>query len=177
LAPEKGPVDQIPQFIRQQVPAIHFAPLPPNSGSSYHGVAIKKYLDKLTSYSFFRFVIFLDADSKFFGMMDARQLKSQLDDSSSDFKFDSLASLFNQGPAAMLGRLTGLSGFVPASNAVKHTTDRQDALEKMENLGVDWLPVVEDDGRFAGIVERSRLTASLILDVADRLKDGRRASD
>jgi hypothetical protein len=40
----------------------------------------------------------------------------------------------------------------------------------MESLNVDTLPVVKNDKRFAGMANRSRLTASLILDVAKELK-------
>jgi CBS-domain-containing membrane protein len=40
----------------------------------------------------------------------------------------------------------------------------------MESMNVDTLPVVNKDKRFVGIVNRSRLTASLIIDVANELK-------
>jgi hypothetical protein len=44
----------------------------------------------------------------------------------------------------------------------------------MEQRGLEWLPVVRKHNgleEFQGIVERSRLTASLILDVANQLED------
>jgi hypothetical protein len=40
----------------------------------------------------------------------------------------------------------------------------------MEKLDADWLPVVNADGAFSGVVDRSRVTASLILDVAAQLE-------
>jgi hypothetical protein len=40
----------------------------------------------------------------------------------------------------------------------------------MDELTVDRLPVVDGAGAFAGTVERSQLTASLILDVLDRME-------
>jgi hypothetical protein len=39
----------------------------------------------------------------------------------------------------------------------------------METSNRDWLPVVGANGQLAGIVERSRLVASLILDVTNQL--------
>jgi CBS-domain-containing membrane protein len=49
-------------------------------------------------------------------------------------------------------------------------TDKREALQKMEALNMDTLPVVQENDRFAGIVNRSRLTASLLLDVARNLE-------
>lgn len=40
----------------------------------------------------------------------------------------------------------------------------------MDQLRVDSLPVVNGDGYFVGTVERSQLTASLILDVVGKLE-------
>jgi hypothetical protein len=40
----------------------------------------------------------------------------------------------------------------------------------MEQLGTDWLPVLDQGGRLVGVIDRSRLTASLILDVANQLQ-------
>lgn len=48
-------------------------------------------------------------------------------------------------------------------------SDKRDVLSKMESLKVDWLPVVDKDGHVAGIIDQSRLTASLILDVSNQL--------
>jgi len=44
----------------------------------------------------------------------------------------------------------------------------------MESLKVDWLPVVDKDGHVVGVVDQSRLPASLILDVSNRLQQGQR---
>jgi hypothetical protein len=40
----------------------------------------------------------------------------------------------------------------------------------MEELGIDWLPVKNADGKLDGVVDRSRLTTSLILDVTNQLR-------
>jgi hypothetical protein len=57
--------------------------------------------------------------------------------------------------------------------AVKPDEDKKRVLGQMEQLALEWLPVVRQENgimQFQGIVERSRLTASLILDVANQLE-------
>ena len=44
-------------------------------------------------------------------------------------------------------------------------------LEQMEKLNVDWLPVVDEAKKFVGVVDRSRVVASLILEVDTRLRN------
>ncbi len=51
---------------------------------------------------------------------------------------------------------------------------KRDVLRKMEELGANSLPVVDGSELFVGTVERSRLTSSLILEVADRIESGGR---
>ena len=46
---------------------------------------------------------------------------------------------------------------------------KREALDRMGNLQVDNLPVIDEDGAFVGTVNRSQLTASLILEIARRL--------
>jgi hypothetical protein len=75
----------------------------------------------------------------------------------------------NRGEAAEQARIKALPGFVPASDGVKRSSEKRSVLEQMEKLSADWLPVLKDDGQFDGVVERSRLTASLILEVAKEL--------
>ena len=66
--------------------------------------------------------------------------------------------------------LAQLPGFVPASDAVKHQSNKRTVLQEMENSHRDWLPVVSEEGQLDGIVERSRLIASMILDVTNQLQ-------
>ena len=86
--------------------------------------------------------------------------------------FNGLVSLLNNpipGQTA-LDVLRQLPGFVPAQEAVTQQSDKRDALNRMEKSGRDWLPVVSPQGNLAGIVDRSRLTASMILDVTNQLQ-------
>jgi CBS-domain-containing membrane protein len=60
------------------------------------------------------------------------------------------------------------AGFVPARDSVKTDVRKRDALEKMEERQTSWLPVVDERRRFVGIVDRSRLVASLVLEVTEK---------
>lgn len=55
-------------------------------------------------------------------------------------------------------------------NAIRSDGDKQSALEKMEELGVEMLPVVDFEEGFVGVVERSRLASSLIIEVANKVR-------
>jgi len=52
-----------------------------------------------------------------------------------------------------------LPGFISASNALTATSDTRTALERMNKLDVQVLPVVDGAGHLAGIVDHSKLSA------------------
>ena len=64
--------------------------------------------------------------------------------------------------------------FQADSELISPTSNSSLLMAQMEQNGLDWLPVVTSDKdvyQFQGIVERSRLTASLILDITSQLED------
>jgi len=69
-------------------------------------------------------------------------------------------------------KLAQLPGFVSSSNAVTKQLDKREVLDRMQKAGRDWLPVVTAQGQLDGVVDRSRLTASIILDVTNQLRAG-----
>ena len=79
--------------------------------------------------------------------------------------------LLNDGGEQARAELAKLPGFVAASDAATTTTSKRTALERMEKLAVDVLPVVDEQQRFIGTVDRAKLTAALILDVTRRLEE------
>lgn len=77
-------------------------------------------------------------------------------------------------------KLSKMSGFVSVDMAVNADADKKRVLEQMEQQDLDWLPVVQQDNgvnHFQGIVERSRLTASLILDVTNQLENKKKEQE
>jgi hypothetical protein len=103
-------------------------------------------------------------DETFFGTIDARLLNGMLTASNPTISSSYFANLL--GTADRKG-LSDLPGFVSADHAMHVKDDKRRALQEMEVMNVDTLPVVDGENRYQGIVNRSRLTASLILDVAE----------
>ncbi|MBV6465315.1 MAG: hypothetical protein PGMFKBFP_00591 [Anaerolineales bacterium] len=133
----------------------------------YWGPAIEEYLVSLVKYPFLRYVIMEDKDGAFFAMANARELTALLMSTNPPYTSKELAEWLNASDKSSLKKLPG---FMSSESAVDETTDKSQALQLMESLNVDNLPAISKDKRFAGIVNRSRLTASLIIDVAKQLK-------
>ncbi len=159
----KGGVERIPELVADRTEALVFR----LGYSGYYWRAIMEYLGELTKYPFFKYVVITEKDGRFFGLADGRALYSL-------FRFR------RAGPdprdferwlkTSDRDSLSGLPGFISKDHTISRDTDKKTALELMERLGVDTLPVVDGGGRLVGVVERARLTASLIIDVAEELK-------
>jgi hypothetical protein len=162
----KGGVGDIPEMVRKQVEALELL----LGANAYDPHAVQQYLETLTKHPFFHYVVVLNQNETLFGMIDARKLLALLQDPGSGQTYASFAMLINRGGNDERGQLAKLPGFVPLGDAVARQSDKREVLEKMEKLGRDWLPVVSPDGHLQGIIDRSRLTASMILDVTNQLK-------
>jgi CBS domain len=164
IDPKLG-IEQIPRLIQNKAQGLSFR----LGFGGYYGPAIQEYLTVLTKQPFLRYVIIQNTDGTFFAMADARGLADLLSNQNPPPPFtpNDLAKWLDSSDKASLKRLPG---FISSESAVTESTDKTQALQRMESLNVDTLPVVDKDKRFAGIVNRSRLTASLILDVASELK-------
>jgi hypothetical protein len=185
----KGGTNEIQRAIDEKSRALSFTL---GRGNYYSGSAISEYLDRLTEYPYLRYLVLNNSDGTFFGLADARQtaeiLRSasrpraepaNLTDSLHEFEQRSiggaeprlsaqkLADWLNAGSKA---ELETLPGFIPAASALDQKTDRQKALERMNTLDVQTIPVVDENRRFAGIVDRSKLTASILTEVAAKVQ-------
>jgi CBS domain-containing protein len=78
--------------------------------------------------------------------------------------------LVNEDMENSRARLTNFPGLLSVDEALKETSDKREALQTMEDKHLDWIPVVDEGFRFKGVVERSRLVASMILDITNRLE-------
>ena len=162
----KGGTAEIPDMIRRRVQGLDFM----LGAGSYDQAVLKAYLETLTRYDFFRYLILLTSGNRLFGIIDARNLLAMLEDPGSGETFQDFITVLNRANDADQRKLAQLPGFVPATDAVTDQSDKRDVLEHMEKSGRDWLPVVDAPGRLKGIVSRSQLTASMILDVTSQLQ-------
>jgi CBS domain-containing protein len=159
----KGGVGEIPELIRRKNQALSFR----LGHGGYYGPAIQEYLKVLTQNPFLRYIVINNADGSFFGMADARQFTAMLQANAPSFSAQAFAQWLNDSNK---GQIETLPGFISAQHALKKVADKRQALELMESQDVENLPVVDDDGRFIGIVDRSKLTASMLIEIADRVE-------
>ena len=156
----KGGVQQIPRLIDRQAQALSFQ----IGHGGYWGPAIEEYLQDLTEHPFLKHVIVLNDDGTLFGMADASELAQHLGE---DIDAQEFADWLNFRNTAELARLPG---FISAMDAVGSETPRDEVLEKMERLEADTLPVLNEEGRFIGVVDRGRVTAAMLVEIARLLK-------
>lgn len=159
----KGSVGEIPRLLEKKTEGLLFR----LGYGGYYGPAIQEYFVSLSKQPFLRYIVIENQDGTFFAMAGARDLTELLLSPNPPYRAIDFAQWLNDSNKLLLKRLPG---FISVENAVNETTDKSQALQLMESLNVDTLPVINKDKRFVGIVSRSRLTASLIIDVAKELR-------
>lgn len=160
---EKAGVREIPRLIQEKTEALVFH----LGHGGYWGPAIEEYLNELLKFSFLKTIVIQDQKGNLVGTIGARELASVMQTPHSGFSLEEFAGWLNRSESAKLGRLPG---FVAADQALNENASKQEALQRMDEMNVEWLPVVNDKGQFVGLADRSRLAASLIIDVARRLE-------
>ena len=162
-APKRG-INEIPSLIRQGTQALVFE----LGMGGYYGPAIKKYFDDLYGSSYLRYVVINHSDGTLFGMYDAADLIAYLR-TLGKAGYKNFEGKLNQGDEQAKDWLTRLPSFVSSDKAVTADTSKRVALQAMEELKLDSLPVRDSVGRFIGTVERAKLTTGLILAVTQKL--------
>lgn len=159
----KAGVERIPELIARKAEGLSFRL---GRRGYYYGPAIQDYLVQLARGPFLKYLIIENADGTFFGSANARDIIATFQAPRPPFTADNLASWLNEDDTEALARLPG---FISAKDALTKETDKAQALQRMESANVDTLPVVNEQKRYVGIVNRSRLTASLLIDVSKSL--------
>lgn len=161
----KGGVNELQRMIARKVEAIQFK----LGHGGYYGPAIKAYFDALSGSSYLRIVVVDHPDGRLFGIYEASDLIGFLR-VGGEQGYAQFQRLLNAGNASAQAELAKLPGFVGVDQAVTISTSKRDALARMEAVRADSLPVVNEQKHFVGTVDRSKLTASLILAVTDKLE-------
>ena len=120
---------------------------------SYNEEVLKKYLEKLTKFDFFKYVLFLNEDTTFRGYIHARNLLDQLLDKSIEDK-DKIISKIN------IGDVEGILGF--KNNSIRDNISNRDALKIMEEKGITEAAVVDKDRKFKGFTNQDMITTRII---------------
>lgn len=145
-ADEKEGLGKIDSFIRRKVTAVT---LKINKPRYYNNWAISQYLERLTPYSFFKYVLFVKEPDVFVGIVDADALYDQMRNSSLDL----VARLES-------GRIEDIAGL--STTSIQSGSSKEASLQLMDERGLAWLPVVDEEGHFKGIVERDKITSSIV---------------
>ncbi len=162
MDPKRG-VEEIPKLIQHKTEGLLFR----LGHGGYWGPAISEYFRMLAKQPFLKYIIIENPDGTFFAMADARELIELFQAERPPYSARDFAKWLNKADTKALSQLPG---FVSAKDAVSKDADKGEALRKMEALNLDNLPVIDKTGRFVGILNRSRLTASLLIDVVSALK-------
>jgi len=161
----KAGVGKIPELIKSRTEALKFR----LKHGGYWGPAIRKYFESLGAYSFLKYAIIYNPDGTLFGVYNARDLLQYFREKGVGV-YDKFAKSLNNGGKKDREGLKVLPGFISADAAVTEEDNKRSVLEKMEAQKRETLPVVDSKGHFVGMVDRSRLVASLMIDIAKNLE-------
>ncbi len=161
----KQGVGKIPELVENQIEALVFQ----LGHGGYYGPAIKQYIDALQASSYLQYIIVLDQQEKLFGIYEVPDLLIYFRINPND-PYSKIAGWLNRPDERALNELRRLPGFIDARLSVQRKQSKRAVLTRMDSLRVNSLPVVDENRRFVGTIERSELTASLILEVVNRLE-------
>ena len=160
----KSGVNRIPELIEKKTEALKFT----LGHGGYWGPAIQQYFESLAAAAHLKYVVINDDQNRLFGFFNAQELMSYFGKQGQD-SYQMFAQQLNRPTENNLQALGQLPGFIPLEMSVNSEKGKRDVLQMMDELNIDTLPVVNDENRFLGIVEQSRLSASLLIEIFDKL--------
>lgn len=154
--PKEG-IRSINRFIQQKTQALTFRL---NTRGYYYAPAIREYLGRLSQFDFFKYVVIYEG-KMFYGMFVARDFIATF-----RHRYEQFVELLENKQA-----VKRIPGFIGRDMTLRPDTDKRTALEMMEELRVEELPVVNEEGVMVGIVSKSRLVSTLLVEVANGLSE------
>lgn len=176
---EKGGLDRLAVLLREPVGALGF-----RMGNYYDGPVVWAYVDRLRGRPGFRDILIFDRDGAFAGQFPASALAEALDPPGAAqlrrVFADDLGRTQLPSPDAVpgwtmfadaarggdLAAIAAIPGFVAADQAVRADWTSLKALDHLERTARERLPVIDAAGGFVGMIDRSRLTTRVLLDLA-----------
>jgi hypothetical protein len=153
-------VERLPELIRRKTEALEFQ----LGFRGYWGPAIEQYFETLGKRGFLKYVLIYERDKSLFGIYDSSSLQAFIQDQGTE-GYQKFSDNLKKGDVVSKNKLKKLPGFISVDDAVKPETDQLTCLEAMDRLDSDFLPVVDENRKYVGMVERSKITTSLIIDV------------
>ena len=154
----KGSVGMLREKIMPKIaekPTSVLSLVPGEGGHIYEGgynyEALKEYLEELTKFDFFKYVLFVDEDKTFKGYIHARNLLAQLLDQSRGYE---IINKINSG------NVEGVLGF--KKDFIKDYISNREALKIMEKEGITEAAVVDKDMKFKGFTNQDIITTKIV---------------
>ncbi len=133
-------------------------------------------IEKFPSYIPFKFILidenceddkFGNSDPTFWGILEVADYKqiflSPNSKANGELFIDWVKSKNSKSLAAKI------PSFISLDNAINFKTSKLLALEQMEKLKTNYLPVIDDKNKFIGIIYRDRVNSSFLIDVGHTL--------
>jgi len=164
LIGESQSLIEINRYIEKRIQVVSFQLSKVTRGGSD---LIVSYLE-LTRYPFLNYIVFNNPDGSFFGLADAQQIETMNRVSPDILNFEAIA---NWLLGANEDKLKTLPGFISAEDALVANVDKLTALRQFSSLNVQTIPVINELGKFAGIIEQNQLTANMLTDILTGLEN------
>ena len=155
-AGEKRSVNLIAQYNEQKIAALSFEL---ERQDYYKQEVIKRYLDEMLENGYLKWIVFKDREGKLKGLIRADTLRND-------------AILPWAGPvddgyrvirqSIETGAIDKMPGVVQSNFAVKASDTKGTAIQKFSKIDAEHLPVVDDEGRFKGVVSRGKLLSEVM---------------
>jgi CBS domain-containing protein len=162
----KGPVEALRRLRRQGVDEGRALILSLTLGGSLRGArrsrydreAIREYLQTLAGFGRFRFVVFVQPDGRLIGYVRQEVLAQALEDPRVG---DQLIRAINAGDEVRVLSLPGIM-----TTPLTTRTSNAEALDRMAELNLEAMVVVDGDTRPVGFIERERLSSQMLAAIA-----------
>jgi hypothetical protein len=150
---EKGGIDELIDKILPEIAENPRSTLNLKSrGYEYYTYpALKRYLEELTRFDFFKYVLFVDENDLFNGYVYARSLLAQLFDES---RGKEIVENINKWH---LDKIIGVK-----KNSIKNYQSNRETLRIMEGEGITDIAVVDKDMKFKGFTNREMITSRIV---------------
>lgn len=145
---EKGASSLIDDFRRRGTEALSFQ----LERTGYVNSVIEEYFEALPD---LRYVVFIHKNGKFHALASASDVFAEMKNNQLD-----LAGQIRSGDISAIPNLR--------TEAVQSTASRGAALQLMESKGSAELPVTDENGMFVGVLDRDKLTSSIVADLITR---------
>lgn len=125
---------------------------------NYYGrTALQLYMDALSQYRNFKFMVMLDSDGKFVAYMPSWMTRQIL-------SLESLGEEFVE--AINEGRVSDLQRYGAVTTTISTKTTNIEAIKEMTAQNLEALVVIDEQGRPKGVVEREQVLSKLLLAMA-----------